>query len=99
MEARPGTGKELSHIEVMTNKAALNKLNELEWINGKIYANTYQFNKEVAVIVNPTSGAVEGVIDFTGLKEKVDQIPTLNVLNGIAYQFKKDPLRNGKKLE
>ena len=88
----PETGKELSHIEVMTNKAALNKLNELEWINGKIYANTYQFNKEVAIIINPTSGAVEGVIDFTGLKEKVDQIPTLNVLNGIAYHPKKKTL-------
>ena len=38
------------------------------------------------------SGAVEGVIDFTGLKEKVDQIPTLNVLNGIAYHPKKKTL-------
>lgn len=81
----PATGQEIDKIEVMTHKAALNKLNELEWVDGKIYANTYQFNKEVAVIINPQNGAVEGVIDFSGLKERVDQIPTLNVLNGIAY--------------
>lgn len=81
----PQSGKELEKIEVMTNKSALNKLNELEWIDGKIYANTYQFNKEVAVIINPEDGTVEGVIDFSGLKEKVAQIPTLNVLNGMAF--------------
>jgi len=49
----PQSGKELEKIEVMTNKSALNKLNELEWIDGKIFANTYQLNKEVAVIINP----------------------------------------------
>ena len=51
---------------------------------GKIYANTYQFQKEVAVVIDPQSGAIESVIDFSGLKEKVDQIPSLNVLNGIV---------------
>ena len=49
------------------------------------YLNTYQFQKEVVLIINPLSGKVEGVIDFSGLKEKVEQIKTLNVLNGIAY--------------
>ena len=39
----------------------------------------------MAVIIDPTTGAIESVIDFTGLEEKVDQIPSLNVLNGIAY--------------
>jgi glutamine cyclotransferase len=37
------------------------------------------------VIINPTTGAVEGVVDFSGLKQKVKQHPQLNVLNGIAY--------------
>ena len=78
---------ELYFIEVMTNKKAISKINELEWVNGKIYANTYQFDKEVVLIINPDDGSVEGVIDFTGLKEKVDQIQTLNVLNGIAYNY------------
>ena len=81
----PETGKEVDYIEATTHKTILTKINELEWVNGKIYANTYQFQKEVAVVIDPQSGAIESVIDFSGLKEKVDQIPSLNVLNGIAY--------------
>jgi glutaminyl-peptide cyclotransferase len=79
------TQKEKGKIQVMTDKNALQKINELEWVDGKIYANTYQFNKEVGIIINPQSGAVEGVIDFAGLKEKVEQVSNLDVLNGIAY--------------
>ena len=86
----PETGEELDYIEATTNKTILTKINELEWVNGKIYANTYQFQKEVAVVIEPQTGAIEKVIDFSGLKEKVDQIPSLNVLNGIAYH----PQRN-----
>ncbi len=76
---------EISYVEVTTDKTILKKINELEWVNGKIYANTYQFNKDVVLIIDPLSGQVEGVIDFSGLKSKVDQIPSLNVFNGIAY--------------
>jgi glutamine cyclotransferase len=83
------TFKELGNIQVMTNKIALKNINELEWVNGKIYANTYQFKKEVAVIIDPESGAVEGVIDFSGLKKQVEQHFSLNVLNGIAYHKKR----------
>ncbi len=85
----PSNGKELDYIEATTHKTILTKINELEWVDGKIYANTYQFQKEVGLIIDPNTGAIEGVIDFSGLKEKVDQIPSLNVLNGIAYH----PLR------
>jgi len=81
----PSNGKELDYIEATTHKTILTKINELEWVDGKIYANTYQFQKEVGLIIDPNTGAIEGVIDFSGLKEKVDQIPSLNVLNGIAY--------------
>ena len=81
---------EISYVEVTTDKTILKKINELEWVNGKIYANTYQFNKDVILIINPLSGEVEGVIDFSGLKSKVDQIPSLNVFNGIAYNKNKN---------
>tara|TARA_S200000501_G_scaffold5420_1_gene4721 strand:- start:9706 stop:10728 length:1023 start_codon:yes stop_codon:yes gene_type:complete len=77
--------KEIGKIQVMTDKNPLKKINELEWVNGKIYANTYQFKKEVGIIINPKKGAVEGVIDFSGLKSKVEQLSNLDVLNGIAY--------------
>jgi glutamine cyclotransferase len=68
----------------------INKINELEWFNNKIYANTYQFNKEVGLIIDPLSGHVDGVIDFSGLKEKVKDHPQLDVLNGISYNKKRE---------
>mgnify|MGYP003313979725 CR=1 FL=1 len=58
---------EISYVEVTTDKTILKKINELEWANGKIYANTYQFNKDVVLIIDPLSGQVEGVIDFSCL--------------------------------
>ena len=85
----PNDFKEESRIQVVTNKSALRKINELEWVSGKIYANTYQFQKDVVVIINPVTGSVDGVIDFSGLKKKVKQHTKLNVLNGIAYHKKR----------
>ena len=67
----------------------VNKINELEWYDNKIYANTYQFNKEVGLIINPNTGSVEGVIDFSGLKDKVKQHDKLDVQNGIVYNKKR----------
>ena len=83
------TQKEIDKIQVMTDKSAIKKINELEWVEGKIYANTYQFNKEVGIIIDPNSGRVDGVIDFSGLKSKVEQVSNLDVLNGIAYHPKR----------
>ena len=79
----PETLVEKDHIQVYRNKGKVENLNELEWINGKIYSNSYQ-NDGVAII-NPENGAVEGLINFSLLKKKVTQHPTLDVLNGIAY--------------
>jgi glutamine cyclotransferase len=74
---------EESHIEVYTEKGKIPSLNELEWIDGKIFANIYQRNG--VVIINPNTGGVEGVIDFKPLRKLVTQHPELDVLNGIAY--------------
>lgn len=74
---------EESNIQVYTNKGKIGKLNELEWINGKIYANIYQRNG--VAIINPKNGATEAVIDFSPLKKEVKQHKGLDVLNGIAY--------------
>ena len=81
----PENQKEIGKIQVMTDKNALKKINELEWVNGKIYANTYQFKKEVGIIINPKKGAVEGVIDFSGLKSKVEQLSNLDVLLSLIH--------------
>jgi glutamine cyclotransferase len=79
----PDTLTEESNIQVFTNKGKIGRLNELEWIKGKIYANIYQ--KDGVVIINPKNGATEAVINFSSLKKKVKQHPQLDVLNGIAY--------------
>jgi len=83
----PETLIEESYIEAYTNKQKVEKLNELEFINGKIYANIWQKNS--ILIVNPTSGKVEGVANLNSLKTKIQQEQTLDdsdeVLNGIAY--------------
>lgn len=81
----PQTLAEQDYIEVVDNKALRSKYNELEWVNGKIYANTYQ-NNGISVI-NPETGAIEAVIDLRSLREKVQSgLDEQNeVLNGIAY--------------
>lgn len=75
---------EKDYIEIMTNTSKIKSVNELEWVEGKIYANVYEQGS--IAIINPKNGAVEGVIDLTGLKDKVTQHPKLDVLNGIAYK-------------
>ncbi|APY07400.1 glutamine cyclotransferase [Winogradskyella sp. J14-2] len=79
----PDNLSEVSHIEVYTEKGKIPALNELEWIDGKIFANIYQ--KNGVVIINPKTGGVEGVINFTPLRKLVTQHNELDVLNGIAY--------------
>ncbi|MBW2961316.1 glutaminyl-peptide cyclotransferase [Mesonia aestuariivivens] len=79
----PETLEEKSYIQPVTHKSTSTKLNELEWVEGKIYANTYQ--RDGVAIINPKTGAIEGIIDFRGLREKVTQHKDLNVFNGIAY--------------
>lgn len=64
-------------------------LNELEYIDGKIWANVY--TTDTIVIINPKDGKVEGLIDCTGLLPKKLRKPSTDVLNGIAYDS-----RNGK---
>ncbi|MGN7513962.1 MAG: glutaminyl-peptide cyclotransferase [Allomuricauda sp.] len=83
----PETLEEQGYIETVTNKSIFNMANELEYVDGKIYANVYQ--KESMMIIDATSGAIEGVINFGGLKSKVKKGPEWDegnsVLNGVAY--------------
>ncbi len=57
-------------------------LNELEWIDGKIWANVYMSDE--IVIVDPKSGKVDGVVDGSGLLPRQLRVPSTDVLNGIA---------------
>lgn len=79
----PETLIEEGHLQTVTNTSIFNKTNELEYVDGKIYANVWQ--KESMMIIDASSGAIIGVINFAGLKEKVTQHENLDVLNGVAY--------------
>ena len=86
----PSTFEEIDFVDIVTHNKLISKVNELEYANGFIYANTYQFNKEVVLIIKPATGQVVGVVDFSGLKEQVTQHPQLDVFNGIAYHPKRN---------
>lgn len=79
----PETLTEQEYIQVYTNNGKIVGINEMEWVNGKIYANRYQ--KDGVAIINPQNGGVIAVIDFSPLKKRVTQHDGLDVLNGIAY--------------
>ena len=79
----PETQKEESYIEAYTDKRKVQNLNELEYIDGEIYANVYQQNS--ILIVDAKTGKINGVANLNGLRDKVEQHPKLDVLNGIAY--------------
>ena len=78
----PENQKIIDYINVYTNSTKLTKINELEWINGKIYANIWL--KDTVIIINPENGSVEALVDFSGLRKLTNVTPDDN-LNGIAY--------------
>lgn len=82
----PETLKEVDYINVYTMTTKIKAVNELEWINGKIYGNVYL--KDAVAVIDPATGAVEHIIDFSKLKSLVTYHPELDVLNGIAYNPK-----------
>ncbi len=82
----PSDFKMTDYIVVSTNRGTVPYVNELEWVNGQIYANFY--GQDAIGIFSPADGTVNGVVDLSELKSKVTQHPDLDVLNGIAYNKK-----------
>jgi glutamine cyclotransferase len=74
---------EVRRIQVYDNKDAVDYLNELEYIDGKIWANIYQTDK--IAIINPAVGNVEAYVDLKGILDKKLYTSETDVLNGIAY--------------
>jgi glutaminyl-peptide cyclotransferase len=80
----PDTYRITKRLRVKLNGSPLRNLNELEWIEGEIWANVWQADQIVRI--DPESGHVVGVIEFTGLFPLSDRdVPLDDVLNGIAY--------------
>jgi len=89
-ELNPETLAVEDKIQAYTNKGKIVGINELEWVDGMLYANRYQ--KDGVAIINPKNGAIVGVIDFSPLKKLVTKHDKLDVLNGIAYNPKSKTL-------
>ena len=70
-------------VNVRLHGKPLNHLNELEYIDGRVWANVYTTN--MIVLIDPDTGMVDGVVDCTGLLPQKLKTPDTDVLNGIAY--------------
>ena len=77
-------------IRVLAGSRPVDRLNELEYIKGEIFANVW--GSDFVVRIDPASGRVTGVIDFKGLLAPEDHGVNTDVLNGIAYDAAGDRL-------
>jgi len=75
-------GGTLTSVSVTLNGQPLRNLNELEWVDGEIWANVWQTDQIARI--DPASGKVVGLIDLTGLLLEEDRLRDTDVLNGIA---------------
>ena len=80
---KPDTFEPIRTIAVTLGGKKVVNLNELEWIDGEIWANVYMTDNIVRI--NPESGKVVGVVDLAGLQLPSDVSYNTDVLNGIAY--------------
>jgi len=77
------TYRQTGFVDVYDDKGAVNAINELEFIDGKIYANVYETDN--ILVIDPRTGAVLQKIDLKELYPEASRNPNANVLNGIAY--------------
>ncbi len=70
-------------LAVKDGKSSVKNLNELEWIDGQIFANIYMTDKIARI--SPESGQVTGWLDLAGLKNQLTTPNHAEVLNGIAH--------------
>ncbi len=78
----PDTLAEIGRVEVRDGDTPVVRLNELEYIDGAVYANIWQTNR--IAHINPKTGQVTGWIDLSGLLSAEDMAQSVDVLNGIA---------------
>jgi glutaminyl-peptide cyclotransferase len=83
----PATLKEVSRVEVTMDGKPLERLNELEYIDGEVWANVWYTN--FIVRIDPATGVVTGRIDLSAINQ---QRATDDVLNGIAWDEQSERL-------
>ncbi|MEO7444614.1 MAG: glutaminyl-peptide cyclotransferase [Ferruginibacter sp.] len=79
----PETFKVKNTVAVRTNLAPIDNLNELEYIDGYIYANVYTTN--YIVKIDPESGIVKGIMTFANMLQPGDSTARTDYFNGIAW--------------
>lgn len=86
----PETFKEIGSVYVFDDNGPVVNLNELEYVNGEIYANVWLTDRIARI--DPRTGRVLGWIALTGILSAEDLSQPVNVLNGIAYDAEHDRL-------
>ena len=86
----PRTFEVLDEIEVTDDGEPVVNLNELEWIDGEIFANVWTTDQVVRI--DPDTGNVVGRLDLTSLRQQEDAEGSHDVTNGIAYMKAEDRL-------
>lgn len=79
----PVTLEEKSRMIICDNKQAINYMNEMEMINGELWANIY--TTDIIARIDISTGSVTGYIDLAGLLPPGERDVTTDVLNGIAW--------------
>ena len=79
----PATFERLRRFPVTTPSGPVFNINELEWIDGRIWANIYGYDN--ILVIDPATGYVEAIADCAGLLDQEDIKRSTDVLNGIAY--------------
>jgi glutamine cyclotransferase len=86
----PDTFERTRQVEVHSDTGPVTQLNELEYVQGEVYANVWQTDRIARIALD--TGQVLGWIDFSGLLSAEDRRAPVDVLNGIAYDAEHDRL-------
>jgi glutaminyl-peptide cyclotransferase len=86
----PETFREVTNVLVTDSRGPVTKLNELEYVQGEVFANVWQSDRIARI--DPLTGRVTGWIDLAGILDSVVVQNRVDVLNGIAYDAENDRL-------
>jgi glutamine cyclotransferase len=86
----PATFAVIRTIDVRAHGRPVSRLNELEYVDGEIYANVW--GTEFVLRIDPQSGIIRSEIDFVGILPSSDRRKDTDVMNGIAYDAARDRL-------
>lgn len=79
----PATQKHLDFVNVYSTSGKIKAVNELEYVEGKIYGNIWQ--RDAIAVIDPSTGTVEAILNLVDLRKQLTH-PQAEVLNGIAYR-------------